>query len=198
MTEQNVALDKQTIRKDRMRFSKNKLSSSLTYLAILANAFYFVCIYKSNVSSFYYKAVIGVSVVYNLIFMLAAFLSSEGIKNYKFAYGIVLIVLGALQLLRIVYYPMQGHAATYQKGEEVLQVMSDGQFVRVVIYLCVSAALLIAAGIIGIVRSNTLQRFNEEIETDEGKQKLADALANYGENPKADASDEAVGTYVGH
>lgn len=189
----DVVSDKKIIRKDRMRFAKNKLSSWLTYLAIVADVFYFVSIYKSNVTN-YYTFYVGLSVVYNLMFMLFCFLSAEGIKNYRRQFGIVLIVIGALQILRIFFYPMQMHSTEYQSGDNVLLVMVDAQFVRVVIYLCVSAALLIAAGVTGIVRSNTLQRFNEELETDEGRQRLADALTNYGEESAADASDETVGT----
>ena len=66
------------IRLDRMRYTKNSLSSSLTYLAILFDVLYFVSIYESDVGNWYYNHVIGISVVYNLLFMLIAFLSSEG------------------------------------------------------------------------------------------------------------------------
>ena len=69
------------IKKDRLRFTKNKLSANLSLLAIVFNAFYFVSIYKSDVGNYYYKLIIGISVVYNLLFMLAAFLSSEGVKS---------------------------------------------------------------------------------------------------------------------
>ena len=77
MTSKNDAL----VKKDRLRFTKNKLSSSLTLLAIVFNALYFVCIYKSDVGSYYYQYMMGISVVYNLLFMLIAFLASEGVKS---------------------------------------------------------------------------------------------------------------------
>ena len=79
--------DKQ-IKTDRMRFTKNKFSSNLALVAILFDVFYFVSIYKSDVSTYYYTLVIGASIIYNLAFMLAAFLSSEGVKSYgeKFCY----------------------------------------------------------------------------------------------------------------
>ena len=92
------------IRLDRMRFIKNTLSSSLALLAILFNVFYFINIYKSdihtNVGNFYYQIRIGASIIYNLIFMLAAFLSSEGIKNYKIQYAYILAALGIGQIAR--------------------------------------------------------------------------------------------------
>lgn len=149
------------VKKDRMRFTKNRLPANLTLLAILVNVFYFVSIYKSNVTS-YYKPVIGISIVYNLMFMLACFLCSEGIKNYKKDYGVALIVIGALQFLRIIYYPLKGHTTVVPSGGDKL-VMETSQFIRVVIYLVTSGALLISAGIVGIVRSKTLQKYRMEI-----------------------------------
>ena len=41
------------IQRDRMRFTKNTLSSGLALLAILFNVLYFVSIYKSDVGSYY-------------------------------------------------------------------------------------------------------------------------------------------------
>ena len=92
------------IRKDRMRFTKNTLASTLAIVAIVFDVLYFLNIYKSdvnhNVGNFYYQIRIGGSIILNLLFMLAAFLSSEGIKNYKVSYGYVLGVLGVIQLVR--------------------------------------------------------------------------------------------------
>ena len=58
------------IKRDRLRYTKNKLSANLTLLAIILNALYFVSIYKSDVGSFYYNYLIGISVVYKLLFLL--------------------------------------------------------------------------------------------------------------------------------
>ncbi len=157
----DVIMDAATIKKDRMRFSKNKLPSSLAILAILLNVFYFVSIYKSNVR-YYYSFPMFMSVIYNLIFMLACFLCSEGIKNYKPAYGIALIVVGALQLLRIVYYPLKAHA-TPVTAESQQMVMETAQFIRVIIYLISSGVILITAGIIGVIRSKILADYRKTI-----------------------------------
>ena len=92
-----------------MRYTKNKLSASLTYLAIVANALYFVNIYGSDVGTYYYKWLIGVSVLYNLIFMLVSFLASEGVKNYNIGYGYTLVLLGAGQIARIFILPFSAH-----------------------------------------------------------------------------------------
>ena len=71
------------IQRDRMRFTKNTLSSGLALLAILFNVIYFVSIYKSDVGSYYYNIIMGASILYNLIFMLVVFLSSEGVKSSR-------------------------------------------------------------------------------------------------------------------
>ena len=161
MAQNNDAL----IKKDRLRFTKNKLSSNLILLAIVANALYFVSIYSSDVGSYYYKIFIGASVVYNLIFMLAAFLSSEGVKSYKMGYSCVSIILGILQIVRIFYIPMKAwKEPTPVVDAEIPTVMADGQFRYTVFCLCASAALLVFAGIIGIVKTVTLNSYQAELD----------------------------------
>ena len=160
MTNEEVVL----IKKDRLRYSKNKLSSNLTLLAIILNAMYFVSIYKSDVGTYYYTYMIGISIVYNLLFMLIAFLSSEGVKNYKIGYSFVLMALGAGQLFRITIIPMNANDATITLGEESRIVMLDKQFYYVVGCLIVSAALCIIAGIVGVVKTKTLTSYQEELD----------------------------------
>ncbi len=149
--------EERTIKMDRMRFTKNSLSSTLAIIGIVFDVLYFVSIYKSDVGSYYYNILIGASILYNLVFMLAVFLSSEGVKNYKLGYAYALIVIGALQIVRIFILPMRAHAATVTIKDEVITVMGSGQFSRVVFYLVASAAACILAGIIGIQRSRALQ-----------------------------------------
>ena len=157
--------DDALVKKDRLRFTKNKLSANLILLAIVANALYFVSIYSSDVGRYYYAFFIGTSVVYNLIFMLAAFLSSEGVKSYKMGYSYVSIVLGILQIVRIFQIPMKA----WKEPNPVLDaenptVMADGQFRYIAICLIVSAVLLIMAGIVGIVKTATLNSYQAELD----------------------------------
>ena len=98
--------DKKTIQLDRMRYTKNTFSSRMVYLAILFDVFYFVSIYESDVGNWYYTWLIGISIVYNLVFMLISFLASEGVKNYKTGYGYLLLGLGVGQIARIFILPM--------------------------------------------------------------------------------------------
>ena len=85
--------NEQFIKRDRMRYSKDSLSSGLVLMSIVFDVLYFVSIYKSDVGSYYYTWMIGASVIYNLLFLLTAFLASQGVKNRKSGYGLTLLVL---------------------------------------------------------------------------------------------------------
>lgn len=157
-----MAMDKQEIKKDRLRYTKNKTSANLTYLAILFNVLYFVEIYSSDVNNYYYTITIGVSVVYNLMFLLIAFLSSEGLKNYKLSYAYAIIAIGIMQIVRILGIPKSAHSTlTTVDGTEIL-VMDDKQYMYVIVCLILSAAASIVAGLIGVYKSTTLTKYMKE------------------------------------
>lgn len=148
--------DERFIETDRLRYTKNTASSRLAILAILFDVFFFVSIYKSDVGSYYYNILIGASILYNLIFMLAAFLASEGVKNYKIPYSWLLIALGLIQVARIFILPLSAHGATVTLKGETFAVMGNGQFIRVVIYLAVSALCCFASALINLKKSRAL------------------------------------------
>lgn len=150
------------VKKDRLRYTTNKTSANLTYVAILFNVLYFVNIYQSDVNNYYYTITIGLSVLCNLMFLLVAFLSSEGLKNYKLNYAYAVLVLGVLQLLRIFGIPRMAHSAlTTLNGVQTL-VMGNGQFMYVIVCLVLSAAACFAAGVIGIQKTKTLENYKKE------------------------------------
>ncbi len=153
-----------TVKKDRLRFTKNKLASTLAILGIVFDVLYFVSIYSSDVGNYFYTMIIGASVVYNLLFLLTVFLSSEGVKNYKLGYAVALIAIGVMQIVRIFYIPLNAHSTVVQVGKESVQAMSDGQFTRVVIYLSLSAIMCIGAGVVGIIRTVTLNNYKKQLE----------------------------------
>ncbi len=152
------AMNDREIRTDRMRFVKNTSSSRLCYLAILLNVLYFISIYKSDVGSWYYQILVGGSIVYNLLFMLMAFLASEGVKNYQANFSWLLYALGILQVARIFILPMQAHQAVIKIGSAETVVMQTPQFIRCVVYLAGSAACLIAAAVINQRKAAALAR----------------------------------------
>lgn len=149
-------MNNELLKKDRMRFVKNKTSTNLAYLSIIFNVLYFVSIYSSDVGNYYYTILIGVSVVYNLLFLLVAFLASEGLKNYKLSYAIIITVIGAMQLVRIFGFPIDGIHETTSDGTQVMKI---SQFIYTVATLSLSAASAIASGVIGILRNRTLNQY---------------------------------------
>lgn len=164
MTLNNDAL----IKKDRLRYTKNKLSANLTYLSIVINVLYFVSLYSSDikrqaVGSSYYVWMIGISVLYNLIFMLASFLCSEGVKNYSLSHGFALMVIGAGQLARIFIWPTELHSKVVAVNGVDELVMQDGQFVLCIAYLLASAAVSIIAGVIAVIKTTTLRNYEAEL-----------------------------------
>lgn len=155
--------EEKLIKADRMRYTKNKLSSNLTLLAIVFDVLYFVSIYQSDVGSYYYRIIIGASIIYNLVFMLAAFLASEGIKNYNIQYAYLLFAVGIGQIIRIFILPMQARAATVVVQGVDTVVMGGGQFGYVVCCLLASALCCIAAALVGIQKSRTLAAYEASL-----------------------------------
>ncbi len=155
-------MNDQSVRLDRMRFTKNTTSSRLVLLAIVLDALYFVSLYRINLD-YYYNMMMGASILYNLVFMLATFLASEGVKNYKRNYSFLLLALGVGQIIRFFVIPMHAHQeTTVVNGAETL-VMRDGQFIRVAIYLAVSAVCLFAAGLINLYKCRELSEHQKSL-----------------------------------
>ena len=155
-----MTTDDRFVKRDRMRYTKNSLSSSLALLAIVFNVLYFVSIYQSDKGKFYYTILIGASVLYNLVFMLMAFLSSEGVKNYKPGYSWLLLALGVGQVARIFILPQQAHEAVVQNAP----VMGDGQYTYVLGCMIASAACCIVSAVINLIKSRQLAEHIASIE----------------------------------
>ena len=152
------------IKRDRMRYTKDTFSSGLVLLSIVFDVLYFVSIYQSDVGRYYYNWVIGASVVYNLLFLLIAFLASQGVKNRKSGYSLTLLIIGLMQIVRVFYLPAKAHAAEVEIGAEKLQVMTDGQYSYVVICLIVSAVCCVAAAVSSYISNQQLAQHMRELE----------------------------------
>ena len=145
-------MNEEYTRLDRMRYTKNTTSSRLAILAIVFDVLFFISLYKSDVENYYYTILIGASIIYNLVFLLATFLASEGVKNYQTSYSWLLLALACGQIIRIFIYPMQAHSTEIAGA----RVMGDGQFIRLIIYLVLSAVCLAAAAVINWQKSRAL------------------------------------------
>lgn len=157
--------EERSISLDRMRYTKDKLSSNLVLVAIVLDALYFVSIYQSDVSTWYYNWVIGASIILNLLFLLTAFLASEGVKSRKNGYSLPLLVLGAIQIVRIFYLPAKAHAATVVLSGTEVPVMDNGQYLYTVICLALSAVCCIAAAVISFLNCRRLAEHMKSLET---------------------------------
>ncbi len=167
----NAMNDVKTIRLDRMRYNKNLFSSRLCYLAILFNVLYFVVIYEIN-NTRLYEALMGASIVYNLVFLLLCFLASEGVKNYKTGYGWLLLGLGAGQIGRIFILPARAAQPITrvtqvkvgkkirEKVEEIAPAITPEQHTLVIVFLVLSAVFCVVAGVVAVMRSNKLHAYN--------------------------------------
>ena len=157
------AAEKKQIELDRMRYTKNAFSSRMALLAIVFNVLYFASIYESDVGSWYYKILIGASIVYNLVFMLMVFLSSEGVKSYRIGYAYLLLGVGVGQIARIFILPLQAYRAVITISKVDYPVMGTPQFIWVTICLVLSALCCFAGGIAGVKRSRTLAAYNASL-----------------------------------
>lgn len=160
-----MTAEERSVRRDRMRYVKNSLAANLALLGILFDVLYFVKIYQADVGTYYYTILIGGSIVYNLVFLLAVFLASEGVKNYKSGYTWLLAAIGIGQIVRIFIIPARAHAATTLVGGETVAVMGNGTFTYVVVLLLLSAACLLASAAVNFVRCRELAAHLKTIET---------------------------------
>ncbi len=152
--------DELVTRIDRMRYTKNTASSRLALLAIVFDILFFISLYKSDVGTYYYTILIGASIIYNLVFLLTAFLCSEGVKNYRTSYSWVMIGLGIVQLIRIFILPADAHRTLMNE----VPVMGNAQFIRVVIYLAASAVCLFAGAIVNLKKSRQLAKYTASLQ----------------------------------
>ena len=157
-------MNQDTIKLDRMRYTNDSFSSTMALLAIVFDCLFFVSIYQSDMGTYYYNWLIGVSVIYNLVFLLAAFLASESVKNRKKGYSGVLVLLGLGQIARVFILPAQAHAATIMIDGAEVAVMGDGQYLYVVACLIASAVCCIVAAVVSARNNKVLDDYLKTIE----------------------------------
>ena len=151
------------IKKDRLRYTKNSASATQAYVAIIFNVLYFVSIYNKDVGNYYYSKTIGFSVIANLLFLLSAFLCSEGVKNYKMGYAIAFIPLGVFQIIRIFGIPLDAYNTQLAINGTVVRVMEPKQLIFTSIFLLCSAAACFATAIGGITKTKTLKDYEKSL-----------------------------------
>ena len=149
--------EEKQIRTDRMKYTKNTVSSRFCYLAIALDVLFFINIYESDRGSWYYQILIGASIIYNLLFLLFTFLASEGVKNYHPGYTSLLYVLGGIQIIRVFILPLQAMNTQIKIASNMEAVMGLPQGIRAIAWLVLSAACLILAGAVNLHKYTELK-----------------------------------------
>jgi len=157
-------LDTMDVKRDRMLYTKDSFSANMAIFAIVFDCLYFVNIYQSDVGSWYYNWIIGASVIYNLLFLLAVFLASESVKNRKKGYSGVLAVLGILQFVRVFYLPAKAHAAVVMVNGVEVAVMENSQYLYVVVCLVLSGICCLIAAANSFRNNKTLDDYMKTLE----------------------------------
>lgn len=162
--------EQEIIQHDILRYKNNKLASSLALLGLVFNCLYFMLLYAYT-DSYFQTITIGFSVILTLVVLLITFLSSEGVKGYNKKFTYVLLVIAAFQILRIFGYPLYGlrhqlltagYFGFYPTAEQ-----SWVEFVILTVYLCASAACLIASAVLGWIQATKHENFQKKIDSGE-------------------------------
>ena len=176
---------------DILRYKKNKFASGFALLALVFNCLYFALLY-SILSTDLYKLQLGFSVIINLLVLLIGFYASEGIKGYNKKFSIVLIVLAAVQLLRIIYYPGIGAAKNWLRDSNIYfgVIMNNStNATMMIIYLVASAACFIVSAVQGFIVARRLEVFQKKL--DNGEVSVEETLKEINEK-EAEAAAQNV------
>ena len=101
---------------------------------------------------------LGIDLIINVVFMLAAFLIAEKTKAYSTMGGVAAIILAAIEIGRIFFIPLYYHNKhlEYLKTEEGIIGLSNSQFYWCVGLMIAAAVCLFVAGIVTIIKSKRL------------------------------------------
>ncbi len=156
--------EEKTIALDRMRYTKDTLSANLTLVAIVLDALYFVKLYQFDRGSWFYTWEIGASVIYNLLFLLMAFLCSEGCKSRQSGYMPLMVGLGVMQFVRVFYFPTRALNATITEGEVVSSVIGKNDFTYMVALLIISGVCLLVAAVVNTINNKRLADYQKSLQ----------------------------------
>ncbi|MBQ4060918.1 MAG: hypothetical protein IJD46_02705 [Bacilli bacterium] len=161
---------------DIMRYKANQSSFLLCVLAIVLNVAMFLLIYtETNCVPNY---LLGIDLIINVVFMLAAFLIAEKTKAYSTMGGVAAIILAAIEIGRIFFIPTMYYGShllyleAVEEAEATGQVLEytgiiglgHSQFTWCLVLMVGAAVSLLVAGIITIDKSDKLKAHLKRIE----------------------------------
>ncbi len=141
---------------DKMRYQSNKLASSLVFLSLVFSvvALFTLITYDNFGAGGTLVRIIpdhrvGIEIGIGIVCMLATFLAAEKVKYYDRTWSFVgVFVLAGINLIRIFHLPLYA----FSKGWIPLAVQT-----QTIVEFALSAALLIAAGVISTIKVLWLQ-----------------------------------------
>jgi len=148
MSKKKAVKDK-TISIDMLHYKANRLSFWLILLTIALNIAMFLIIYKTTDCT--PNIQLGIDLLVNVIIMLVCFLAAEKTKHYSKSWGIVSIIMGHLQVVRIFWIPLYYFLQFRETGKG----LGVAGFVWCAILLLLSGISMIIAGIINNKKCNT-------------------------------------------
>lgn len=167
-----VSENLQIVRDDILRYKNNKLGQWLTYGGLAFACLYVMLLYSFHNSTFY-TMLMGGSVMLTLVMLLTAFLCAEGVKAYNKKYCIALLVLAAIEIVRLFVYPSiawKAQAFWFTANKEQvkrdyfgIELSASAARALLMIYLIGSAALFAAAAVYSYIVCLRHESFNKKI-----------------------------------
>lgn len=171
--------EERNIQIDMLRYRNNSFSTSLGYIALLAQIVAFCFIYSCIGVSMDHNVTLfginhsglwcGIDIFVNIAMLLFLFLAISRMKVYDKTWGIVSICLGVLQIIRLFLYPFALYTSVPTAATETTVVMPGWIFsIQVVCYI-LCGVLLIASGVVTVILSKILNDYLTSIKASEVK-----------------------------
>lgn len=156
----------QGIQIEMLRYRGNKVSQSMTLIALC-----FVVAAFCTYYGYTYKATsptwgIGVDIVFSILLVLFSFLAMQETKAYSKIWGYIEIGIGIAALVRTFIYPLSIFNEINTAGERTLDSM---RFTVVLVFNTIGCFCYVVSGVLSIVRGNILRKYlsqNKAIENE--------------------------------
>jgi hypothetical protein len=145
---------------DKMRYQTNKIASSLVFLSLVLSivALFTLITYDNfGIDGPLIRIIpdhrIGIEIGIGIVCMLSTFLAAEKLKYYDRTWSFIgVFVLSGINIARIFHLPLY----TFAQGWIPVSIQ-----IQTILEFALSAALLIAAGVISTIKVILLQKYSK-------------------------------------
>lgn len=150
-----------SLKLDMLMYRTNKLAALLIYLALIFMIVAFSTIY-GYLTVVDYR--VGIDIIANIICLLVLFLAAEKCKVYDLTWGLICFPLAAILLLKGFLVPTMLFNAKVSATDNT-RILDGLRYAINVVFTIGSAAAVIGAGVITIIRASLLSeaRKNDRI-----------------------------------